>query len=120
MALRCALQEARSFFAKHRDETNEETLQGLYADGREAADMLKFNIVQGVQNERGNFGARRDSDPGRYILAPWSGSRCNRGRRVLFYVRVLRQGIRARPLWVARDLCTSAAQTCCERGVSAK
>jgi len=73
MALGCAMKEMRSHFQQHAHETDPQRLQGLYADGREAADMLTFNIVQGVQNERGNFGARSPAGAS-YAPAPVSCS----------------------------------------------
>ena len=52
-----ALKEIRGQFLSHKSETNAETLQVLFAEGREAVDFIRM-IVQGVQNQRGNFGTQ--------------------------------------------------------------
>ena len=55
-AIRGAREELRSNFYKNKDVTDETELKKLFVGIDEVEEMLKFNIVQGERNQRGNYG----------------------------------------------------------------
>ena len=55
-AIKGAREELRSNFYKNKDVTDEMELKKLFLGINEVEEMLKFNIVQGERNERGNYG----------------------------------------------------------------
>ena len=56
VAIKGAREELRSIFYKNKDVTDQEELKKLLVGIDEVEEMLKFNIVQGERNERGNYG----------------------------------------------------------------
>lgn len=57
--------ELRSHFLQNKDVKDSESLALLAKDVDDIEEMLKFRIVQGTKNEKGNFG--KLSDLGRFL-----------------------------------------------------
>ena len=54
-ALVQARNEIRKNFEEHRFESDESKREALFRDVEDVVDLLKNNVLQGKQNERGNF-----------------------------------------------------------------
>lgn len=61
-AINMAKLQLREEFLKNALVTDAKELEGLYKGVDEADEMLRFNIVQGVMNERGNFDVSLSSE----------------------------------------------------------
>lgn len=56
-ALAGAMQEIRTHWGKNAGVTDPQQLKVMFGEGREAATFLQTSVVQGMLNERGNYGA---------------------------------------------------------------
>jgi len=61
-AIQQAKIQLREEFTKNANITDTKELQQLYKGVEEVDEMLRFNIVQGTMNERGNFNVDLSSD----------------------------------------------------------
>jgi len=57
-AVAAARVQLRDEFLKNKDVSDAATLKDLYKGIQEVDEMLRFNIVQGERNERGNYGVK--------------------------------------------------------------
>lgn len=57
-AVAAARVQLRDEFLKNKDVSDAATLNDLYKGIQEVDEMLRFNIVQGERNERGNYGVK--------------------------------------------------------------
>lgn len=62
VAIKGAREELRSNFYKNKDVTDQEELKKLLVGIDEVEEMLKFNIVQGERNERGNYDVKLNKE----------------------------------------------------------
>jgi hypothetical protein len=82
LALSKSQEAMRASFETNRHEQNEDAVRTLLRGVGEADEMLRFHILQGKRNERGNYG---EMIPMVYVLSPCPSNifrfRCSNQRR---------------------------------------